>query len=107
MLMQPLKTILLFSTFAIFISLQTQAQSRNYEKEWKQVNTLMEKQLPKSALEEVRKIYQLAKKEKQDAQIIKALVYMTGLQRGLTENGEVKAIAEIESEIKTANEPAK
>ena len=35
-----------------------------------------EKGLPKSALEEVKKIYTLAKAEKQDAQVIKALVYI-------------------------------
>ena len=42
---------------------------------------ITKKKLPKSALAEVKKIYTLAKKEKQDAQVIKAVVYMIGLQR--------------------------
>jgi cell shape-determining protein MreC len=82
MIMQPLRTILIFLTFSVFYSVQTKAQTvvKNYEKEWKQVDAFVQKQLPKSALEQVKKIYQLAKKEKQDGQIIKAMVYMTGLQ---------------------------
>ena len=43
----------------------------------------------KSAFAEVKKIYALAKKEKQDAQIIKALVYMAGLQRETREDNEM------------------
>jgi hypothetical protein len=109
MIMQPSKAVLIFLTFSIFISTQTKAQIivKNYEKEWKQVDAFVQKQLPKSALEQVKKIYQLAKKEKQDAQSIKALVYMTGLGDEITENGEAKAIADMEKEITTANEPAK
>ena len=109
MIMQPSKAVLIFLTFSIFISTQTKAQIivKNYEKEWKQVDVFVQKQLPKSALEQVKKIYQLAKKEKQDAQSIKALIYMTGLQNEITENGEAKAIADMEKEIATANEPAK
>ncbi len=47
----------------------------------------------------------LAKKEKQDAQVIKALVYMTGLQSENREDNEIFSIAEIEKEIATAKEP--
>ena len=42
---------------------------------------------------EVKKIYQLAKKEKQDAQVIKSLVYMTGLQTENREDNEVFSIS--------------
>ncbi len=67
----------------------------------------VKKELPGSALAQVKKIYHLAKKEKQDAQVIKALIYMTSLQGEMAENSETKAIADIEKEITTANEPAK
>jgi hypothetical protein len=92
-----------------FITTQISAQPivKNYEKEWKQVDAFIKKELPKSALEQVKKIYQQAKKEKQDVQVIKALVYMTGLQNEITENSEVAAISDIEKEITIANEPAK
>src|SRR5580765_8244592 len=109
MIMQPLRALLIFLVFSLFILQQTKAQAivKNYEKEWKLVDAFVKKQLPKSALDQVNKIYQLAKKEKQDAQVIKALIYMTGLQDEITENSEVKAIAELEKETINANEPAR
>ena len=57
-----------------------QSPVKKYDASWKKVEELVKKRLPQSALTEVRKLYQLAKKEKQDAQVIKSLVYMTGLQ---------------------------
>src|SRR4030095_5356771 len=107
MIMQPFRAVFIFLTFSFFISIQTKAQTKNYEKEWKQVDGFVKKQLPKSALEQVKRIYALATKEKQEAQVIKALVYMMSLQQGMTENSEVKAMSDMQREIETANEPAK
>ena len=85
----------------------SQQPIKTYDKEWKQVNEFLKKSLSKSALEQVKKIYQLAKKNKQDAQVIKSLIYMTGLQGEVTENGDAKIIADLEKETSTAIEPAK
>ena len=106
-MMQPFRTIFIFLAFVIIISLKITAQTpvKNYEKEWKQVDAFVKKELPKSALEQVKKIYVLAKKEKQDAQIIKALVYMTGLQNENREDNEAVSIREIEKEILIRTEP--
>jgi len=75
--MQPLKTL---SSLVVFIcvlvtSIYSQAPVKTYETEWKKVEALAKKNLPKSAFTEVKKIYELAKKENQDAQVIKALIY--------------------------------
>ena len=81
--MQPLKTLLFTTLVSLIFICNSFAQSpiKLYEKEWKKVDELVSKKnLPKSALTEVKKIYSLDKKEKQDAQVIKALIYMTGLQ---------------------------
>src|SRR6266487_1757373 len=109
MIMQRFRILSIFLILAFLISLQTTAQRivKNYEKEWVQVDAFVKRELPKSALTQVKKIYLLAKKEKQDAQIIKALVYMTGLQEQVTENGGVNSLDDIEKEISTATEPAK
>jgi len=96
-------TLTLFSLFAMHISGQNPI--RNYEAAWKKVEAFVEKGLPKSALTETKKIYDLAKKEKQDAQVIKSLVYMTGLQSENREDNEVFSIAEIEKEISISKEP--
>ncbi|HJS55946.1 MAG TPA: alpha-2-macroglobulin family protein, partial [Chitinophagaceae bacterium] len=79
---------------------------KTYEKQWKKIEDLItKKKLPKTALTEVKKIYALAKKEKQDAQLVKAVVYMTGLQRETREDNEILSIKEMEKEIATAKEP--
>ena len=95
----------------IFISLLNnvalgQPPVKNYDKEWKKVNDLISKQLPKSALPEVKRIYALAKKDKQDAQVIKSLVYMASLQNEIREANKDSSIYEIEKEIPVSQEPA-
>ena len=76
------KPLILLVTILSLFAMTSFGQSpiKNYEKEWKKVEDFVSKGLPKSALTEVKLIYALAKKEKQDAQIIKSLVYMMGLQ---------------------------
>ncbi len=103
-----MRSIQYFVLFAAFIVTgKSFAQVKNYENQWKTVDELVQKKnLPKSALEEVKKIYALAKKEKQDAQVIKSLVYMTGLQQDNRENNHVQAIKDIEKEIALLKEPA-
>jgi uncharacterized protein YfaS (alpha-2-macroglobulin family) len=85
--------------------MNAQQSIQNYEIQWKKVEELVKKQLPQSALAEVRKIYDLAKKEKQDAQVIKSLIYINGLQQETRENNQALAIADIEKEILESKEP--
>src|SRR4051794_14706336 len=73
-----------------------------YEREWKLIDSLMfKKNLPKSALIEVNKVYITAKKNVQEAQWIKAIIYRNHLQESgvLSINEEIE---DLESEIKTA-----
>ncbi|MCF2486564.1 alpha-2-macroglobulin [Dyadobacter sp. CY347] len=76
-----------------------QENSKTYAAQWKIVEAHQQKRLPKSALEEVRKIYELAKKEKQEAQVIKAVVYIVNLQTETREEQDANGIAELEKEI--------
>ena len=105
--MKLLKTFFLFATlFSLFtMNAYSQGPIKKYETAWKKVEDFVKKNLPKSALTEVKKIYQLAKKEKQDAQIIKSLVYMAGLQSENRDDNEVFSITEIEKEIAISKEP--
>ena len=67
---------------------------------------LINKGLPQSALAEVKKIYALAKKDRQDAQVIKSLVTMLTIQDQTREDNDIASIKEIEKEIKTSKEPS-
>ncbi|WP_229208899.1 alpha-2-macroglobulin family protein [Dyadobacter luticola] len=81
--------------------MKTNAQlaPKTYSPQWKIVEEAMQKGLPKSALEEVNKIYKQAKAEKQDAQVIKAVTHMIGLNAENQENFEQKSIDELKKEI--------
>ena len=101
------KPLILLVTILSLFAMTSFGQSpiKNYEKEWKKVEDFVSKGLPKSALTEVKLIYALAKKEKQDAQIIKSLVYMMGLQNENREENSLFSITEIEKEISSSKEP--
>ncbi len=101
-------TAILLIQFLFFTQfLQAQQKMTNYDIPWKKVDSLLSKKgLPQSALEEVNKIYALAKKEKQDAQVIKAVLYQASLQQS-TEDADTKTFAQWQHEIDSASQPAK
>ncbi|HMC86247.1 MAG TPA: hypothetical protein VKI61_12015, partial [Chitinophagaceae bacterium] len=102
-------TLFILTGFLLFTNyLSAQQKITNYTNLWKKVDSLsLKKGLTQSALEEVNKIYALAKKEKQDAQVIKALIYKMGLQDTKEDDEDIKSIIILENEIKTSIEPAK
>ncbi|HVG15983.1 MAG TPA: MG2 domain-containing protein, partial [Chitinophagaceae bacterium] len=78
-----------------------------YAARWQKVEDLIKKKnLPQSALEEVREVYSLAKKEGQDAQIVKALVYTISLREETREDNLPASIKELDKEIVNSKEPA-
>lgn len=80
----------------------------SYDDAWKKVDQLInEKGLPQSALTEVKKIYERAKKEKNNAQLTKALIYQIHLNVPLTENGAAENFRKIEAEIQTTQPPVR
>lgn len=105
--MKRLKTALVSITLIQLIALTAfgQAPKKDYATQWKNVEDYIKKKLPKSALAETRKIYDLAKKEKQDAQLIKSLIYIMNLQEDNRENNDIFAIKEYEKEIPASKEP--
>ncbi len=80
---------------------------KNYDAEWREVEDFKEKGLPQSALRVVDKIYGLAKKENQEAQVIKSLVYKLNLQTELREDSHDFTVKSLNEEIEAAKEPAK
>ena len=100
--------LILLNLLFVICSLSAQQKMTNYDERWKKVDSLsLKKGLTKSALAEVNKIYAMAKQEKQDAQVIKALLYQVSLQEMTEENGDTKSIAALEREIKTTGGTSK
>lgn len=99
----------LIITIIISLTMHTYGQGpvKNYNAEWKKVDELIGKGLDKDALQQVKKIYGLAKQEKQDAQVIKAAVYMAQLQTENRENNIIASIKELEQEMAASTGPAR
>src|SRR5664279_697046 len=73
-----------------------------YDQTWKRIDSLMiNKNLPKSALIEVNKVYAAAKKDKQEGQWVKAIIYRNHLEQINDQdiNDEIKGL---ETEITSA-----
>lgn len=100
---KPLSILLLILSF--FIMKGNAQPVKDYEADWKTVEENIQKGLPATALEAVKKIYAKARAEKQDAQIIKALVYMTDLQQQNREENEQQSIRQFEAELAASKEP--
>lgn len=105
----PVKKVFLLALASLFlITVTAQQKMNNYDKAWKKIDSLIEQQgLPASALTEVNKVYTQAQKEKNDAQLIKALIYRAQLRDVKEEEAGPKSIADMEAEITKATEPAR
>ena len=73
-----------------------------YDQQWKIIDSLInEKNLPQSALKEVHKVYEGAKRERNEAQWIKAVIYINHLEDTRDKDITVK-IEQLQDEILAA-----
>lgn len=101
---------ILFSFVLIAVTLLSYSQQKmnNYAQSWKKIDSLIEKAgLAQSALKEVDAIYTAAKKEGNDAQVIKSLLYKLTLNEELTDDTRYENIALLEKETAAAKEPVR
>ena len=97
-----------FVCFLSILSFWCQAQAINYNQQWKQVDSLIIlAQLPKSALELIKKIEQTATKEKNEAQQLKALLYIQTLSAHIEDQQDAAAqIVRYKSRLGSFSKPA-
>ena len=94
-----IKKFLTIFTILIFISTTLLSQLKDdYTKNWKKVAAFDKTGLPKSALQEVLVIYNLAIKDNNDAQQIKAGMYQVRYRNMIEEDSE-----EVAEEVKEAS----
>ncbi|MEP5339304.1 MAG: MG2 domain-containing protein [Algibacter sp.] len=91
----------------IFFSNFSQAQTPNYDKLWEKVERLEINGLPKSALEVVETIEKQAKKDKNNAQLIKIMLFKSKFALVLEEDAQLKIINDFKSEIAKSEFPTK
>lgn len=96
------------SLILLFAATPLHAQNEAaYEKLWKKTDSLISKSLPQSALTEVDGIYKKAIAEKNNAQIIKSVIYRLSLMSDYQEDYYENSIAELKKEIDKAEFPVK
>ncbi|MFT4761755.1 MAG: hypothetical protein ACI9XO_004283 [Paraglaciecola sp.] len=95
----------------LFLNFQNKPQTMltinngDYEVEWREIDSLDQQNLPKSALEKVVALHEKAQQENNPPQIIKTLIYRGKYQSQLEEDGLVQAIYRMEEEITAADFP--
>jgi len=95
----------IFLSLILLTGIITAMGQNNYENEWKEVESLVNKGLPQSALQTVEKIYSAAKDENNAPQFLKASIYRIKLQADYQEDFMEKAIEKITEELKTSGAP--
>lgn len=94
-----IKIICSLILFALSISLKSQT---NYNEKWDEVLNFEENALPQSAKKVIDEIYNLADKENNEEQLIKAIFHQIKYNTQLEESGIVSSIEKVDSEIKSA-----
>ncbi len=101
------KSIVTLSLILLFSTLVTAQSYDSCEKDWKKVEQFELKRLPKSALTEVEKIYKKAKKEGNDPQLIKTLLYKSKFALTLEEDAQLNIINTLKKEAAEHKFPTK
>jgi len=84
------------------------AQQASYDHRWYTVDSLIiKKGLTASALTEVNTIYNIARREKNEGQLIKALIYRVRLEQNRSEEGIPAAIKQLENQVDSSSGAAK
>ncbi|HMQ44660.1 MAG TPA: hypothetical protein PKC63_09950, partial [Mariniflexile sp.] len=101
-----MKQSVIFLTILLLSSLSN-GQEPQYESLWKTVEKHELAGLPKSALQVVNQISVLAKKDKNDAQLIKTMLYKSKFALVLEEDAQLTIINDFKSEIERSAFPTK
>jgi hypothetical protein len=107
-----MKNLPIFIVLSLFFYGGLNAQPMNfnnsdYSTEWKEIQAFEEKALPKSAQEKVELLFKKAKKDNNPSQIIKTTIYRAKYSSELEEDGFVKALAKMRTEMDAETFPTK
>ncbi|MBS1627703.1 MAG: alpha-2-macroglobulin [Bacteroidetes bacterium] len=99
-----IKKISLVIFLLLNIHVFSQQTDINYTKQWNEIDTLIiKKDLPKTALEKVMKVYTLAQKQNNYSQQIKSLIYKLALEEKVSTNKPNNNITVLKTEIEKTN----
>jgi hypothetical protein len=102
-----LQSLFLLPTLALITYFAMAQPPFNYDNAWKKVETAFSQGKPKTAIEEIDKIYSQSKKDKNEAQQVKAIITKSEALNQIEEDSWLKNIKTFEQEIQSAHEPVK
>lgn len=103
-----MKRILVIIASLLLLQSSFAQTKTDYDQLWKKAEELRDKKgLIKSAIDQSKKIYDIAKKEKNDVQQVKALLFQLSNEASISEDGQLNTIAGLEKEISTASQPSR
>lgn len=100
-----LKRAVIFFSLSLFAFIvNAQPNRTDYNAKWKQIDSLIQKKgLPQSALAEVNKLAVLARRENNDPQLIRTLIYRLSIEQSRSDSGVLLSIKDLETELATGN----
>ncbi|RMF01877.1 MAG: hypothetical protein D6772_04205, partial [Bacteroidetes bacterium] len=102
------KLITLFTSIILTTCLMAQTQvlsNAPYDKEWRQIDSLLEQQLPQSAKSAVLELQSRAAAAKHEAHLLKTTLYLAALQAQLEEEGHWAALRALEKRLAASSGP--
>jgi hypothetical protein len=100
-------SLFIFSLFCFSLYTYAQVTDAIFKKQWAEIDSLLlEKGLPKSALQKVNNVYIKAKALNQKDEAIKALLYRMSIEQQVIETDINQQINTVEKEIVAANDVA-
>ncbi len=90
----------------LFVS-ENKLQNFDYEKAWKEVEEMIANGQPKTAISKIETIFQQAKSDKDDPQLVKSIVFLTRLTIQTDEKGIELSIAKLVDVVNTSTSPLK
>ncbi|WP_419213858.1 alpha-2-macroglobulin family protein [Maribacter sp. X9] len=102
-----MKNVYFILSIILFAQFGNAQNNDPFESLWKKVQKLEEQALTKSALNEVENIYEKAKADKNEGQLIKALLYKSKFSLILEEDAQLSIVNDFKEEIEKAESPTK
>jgi len=105
--MKRFAQILASFSFILLLFPACAQQHNDFEKTWKEIESFKKQGLPQSAIKLVDQVYNQAKADKNQPQLIKAMLYKMSLQGDFEEDHLEKAMQQTMTALQTAQTPEK
>ncbi len=88
---------IIFIIVSLILVFQLNAQTVDYDAQWKQIKSLSEKGKYNQALKQTQSLYKTAQKEKNSVQMLKAMIHQFNYSQQFEEDALVKSIQELKA----------